>query len=148
MLRHPTTCLAVFLLAACGSEPAPDDAPGPDRAAGPQVAAAEPVEKAPDVCGAPLDTNRNGIVEGAEWFSFSGFAFDSWDLDGDGSLTPAEFHACWRALDWGPAEPAFETFDDDNDGAVSKEEFFARDALQKWDTDGDGVLGPRDWPPT
>lgn len=98
----------------------------------------------PDVCGAPLDTNRNGVVELAEYNSFSGFSFDEWNQDGNEELTAAEFHSCWRALGWGNSEPAFAAFDDDNDGILTSEEFFGRDEFQLWDKNSDSALSPEE----
>lgn len=149
ILRFSSCCIAAGLLAACSSDVPAADEPGLDRSPGADTAATatEAGTKAPDVCGAPFDTNRNGIVEGPEWFSFSGFAYPKWDRDRDERLTASEFHACWRALGWGESSPVFRTFDDDADGYVSHDEFFERDALQAWDTDGNGVLGPAEWPP-
>ena len=135
------------LLSACdfGAE---EEAAEPrwEASAAPGKAGSDP-GKAPDVCGAPLDTNRNGIVEEPEWLSFGNFAFEHWDRDDDQKLSPAEFHVCWRALGWGEGQPVFVAFDDDGDGALTRSEFFAREEFEAWDGDDDLKLGPQEWPP-
>lgn len=140
-----STAIAALILASC-------DGSGADEASVP----IEPVNNspAPEVaasCGAPIDTNSSGVVERAEYLSFSGFAFDDWDENGDGELTPAEFHTCWRAMAWGDADRAFAIFDEDGDQRIGPEEFFEREHFSRWDTDQDeaitreeGLRGPID----
>lgn len=138
-------------LGGCGPESQPSEDGLEERSAIVPTAAAARPSPAPDpapaladACGAPLDTNRNGLVAEAEFLSF-GFSFNEWDQDSDENLSPTEFHSCWRAMGWGESEPGFAAFDDDGDGAVEESEFFARDEFQAWDVDDDGVLKGTEW---
>lgn len=92
-------------------------------------------------CGAPLDTNQNGLVELAEYNSFSGFSFDNWDDDDNGEVSQLEFHSCWRALGWGDSTSAFRAFNDDGEAGLEHEEFFGRGEFKLWDKNQDGALG-------
>jgi hypothetical protein len=132
--------VASLVAIACGSEPDAADRPAVDIA--PVQAGNPAAARLAGSCGAPIDTNGNGLIEEPEYLSYRGFAFDDWDGNGDGKLLPAEFHACWRAMQWGRSEPAFAALDQDGDGAVDKQEFFEPDAFERADVNANGALDP------
>ena len=156
-MRFPAfLAAAVMTITACGSDPIESDAPGtpePAEASGAegttrtQTGAAEDPGQVAASCGTRIDADANEVIARTEYVSFSGFAFDNWNLDRDESLSLPEFHRCWRALGWGDATSAFTRFDQDDDGALTPDEFFRIEAFQAWDHDDSSSLEPDEWPP-
>jgi Ca2+-binding EF-hand superfamily protein len=82
-----------------------------------------------------LDANGDGAVSKAEFDTFTGFAFEKMDKDGDGSLSPDE-------VDDHVVGDAFNMLDDDGNGSVSSGEFSSQmeEDFKAADKDGDGLL--------
>lgn len=66
-------------------------------------------------------------------------SFESWDLDGDGSLDVIEIG------DSGVRHKAFGAYDVDDDGTISTREV-SQYLFERWDKDGDGAVDANEWP--
>lgn len=77
----------------------------------------------------PLDQDEDGWLGLFEFAHYAQTAFPAWDGDGDGTISLAEFAACWLPDPAAPAETApaavFPIWDADGDGRLAREEFFA-----------------------
>lgn len=83
-------------------------------------------------CGTRIDANQNGLVEEAEYGSFT-FAFDDWDTNDDQAVSNSEFARCWTRIGFGSSPSrAFGMFDTDSGSSLSQEEFFASDRFEQF----------------
>lgn len=82
-----------------------------------------------------LDKDGDGAISKEEFSTFSDFAFEKMDDNGDGSLSPDE-------VDDHVIGDAFDMLDDDGNGVVSEQEFMDQmnDDFTTSDKDGDGIL--------
>lgn len=82
-----------------------------------------------------LDKNGDGEISKSEYDTFSGFAFEKMDKDGNNALSPDE-------VDDHLIGDAFDMLDDDGNGTVSADEFSTQmdEDFNASDKDGDGIL--------
>jgi Ca2+-binding EF-hand superfamily protein len=97
-----------------------------------------------------IDTNKDGLIQKAEFTSFADQKFSATDVDGNGLVTKEERKAQRARMGEARAKAKFSKLDRDSNGSISEAEFMAaRDArkarvMKRRDVNGDGQVDQQD----
>jgi len=132
MLKFLSLSAAALLLVAGPALAAPDDLPAPAE----KPAPAERGGRAPSGL-MRYDTNKDGVVDRAEWKAGQEARFKRLDTNGDGKLTPDELAAAKGRMKFD--DPA--ALDTNHDGDISVDELQAamKARWEKWHANGSGA---------